>query len=1210
MLVPYLPLFKTETSKHAQRATTPPDEMVEEIDSDGDLLIDNDELYVTDTDTLDPDSDDDGMLDGDEYKYWTDRYDKALKDGVPDWLTKKYPYLTDSERRGLYQSTGDLDGDGMPNIKDKDSDGDGLPDGFEKNNGLDPGDPNSNYDDLPDNLKRYIMINNYPGNELLDFKNEVDLDDFETELLDSEDFNSELFSISPAAHPRYWRTSVFDYYQNGHWYSTNNRPDNQYTLGDELSYENEVKEYNSKREVSYTVTFNGWSKGMLPTALHTTSIYSIDPSVDIKYNSIGTFQVSQRVKSYSFNATIYEYDENKLLTANAPAKDDIENDYLLKPGTGIHTKITTLTQTIIAGKNSDFAKVTAIANYLASNYIYDLNSYDYNLKYYNEDIRNDYLNSYEKHLINMLTETYRGRCIDFASAFVLMCRVGGIPAQLATGFAPGDIEDPESNERILRLGHRHAWGEVLFDEPGWLAFEVTPSTSIYGNTTGVTVAGDDNNVITVSKEPEPDVVNFTFDGSGGGTTTHDYLDLLERINHPKLDDDLDGIKNDKDTDDDNDGLSDTEELELGTNPFNKDTDRDKISDYDEVRKYKTSPVNSDTDSDGLTDYYELETSKTDPTKYDTDSGGAHDGLEVQQNGNPKDPSDDREYMDSDLDGLSDAEEDRLGTDPNDPDTDSGGAKDKLEVIAGLNPINNTQDDLKVIDTDGDGLMDAKEIEIGSDRFLYDTDSGGIADGPEYLHGNDPVDSSDDYWLKDSDKDGLLNKFEDKNMNNIVDEDDDGYPIETDPDNPDSDGGGIDDGVEVNSGTDPLDSSDDRTIDSDGDGLSNLLEKDYGTDPNNRDTDFDGLPDGWIDGWSGANKNGEKDLGEFEDRDLDGRKDYGEWNDGAGPGETHPNNQDTDDDRLIDGLEIKFGTDPLDWDSDDDGLSDWEEVQHLTDPNNDDTDDDGITDYDEIYLYKSNPTLLDSDGDGIADYLEIDYGTDPLNWDTDADGVPDWDEINLFDTSPINNKDFPTDFNPGGNLIPANPPTIPSNPDTPTPDPTPPDTPTPNPNTPGVGGGGSPGVGGNLATVWPVLIGLILIIIIALYYISWRSQHIEEIAEVAEQAEERLTRIEDEREFDSIRLAIFEAYKSMLKVMQRYDFVREPSMTPAEFEYVIASALPISDKNLSALTKIFEEARYSDHELNIKIRDEAINSFRALKEELRGVRRFGAASQIL
>lgn len=62
--------------------------------------------------------------------------------------------------------------------------------------------------------------------------------------------------------------------------------------------------------------------------------------------------------------------------------------------------------------------------------------------------------------------------------------------------------------------------------------------------------------------------------------------------------------------------------------------------------------------------------------------------------------------DSDGDGLSDAREAELGTDPNNPDSDGDGINDGDEVTLGTDP-NNT-------DTDGDGVSDGEEVAAGSD----------------------------------------------------------------------------------------------------------------------------------------------------------------------------------------------------------------------------------------------------------------------------------------------------------------------------------------------------------------------------------------------------------------------------------------------------------------------------------------------------------------
>lgn len=85
-------------------------------------------------------------------------------------------------------------------------------------------------------------------------------------------------------------------------------------------------------------------------------------------------------------------------------------------------------------------------------------------------------------------------------------------------------------------------------------------------------------------------------------------------------------------DSDKDGLTDKEEEEIGTDPYNTDSDGDSISDSAEVKKWETDPLNSDTDGDGYTDDKEI-LSGTDPTENEneeTDSDEVEEELEYKQ----------------------------------------------------------------------------------------------------------------------------------------------------------------------------------------------------------------------------------------------------------------------------------------------------------------------------------------------------------------------------------------------------------------------------------------------------------------------------------------------------------------------------------------------------------------------------------------------------
>lgn len=81
-------------------------------------------------------------------------------------------------------------------------------------------------------------------------------------------------------------------------------------------------------------------------------------------------------------------------------------------------------------------------------------------------------------------------------------------------------------------------------------------------------------------------------------------------------------------------------------------------------------------------------------------------------------------VDTDGDGLTDAEEMRLGSNPTLRDSDSDGLQDPEELRLGTDPTQK--------DTDGDGLDDVEELEIGLDPRETDTLGDGIPDAERFI----------------------------------------------------------------------------------------------------------------------------------------------------------------------------------------------------------------------------------------------------------------------------------------------------------------------------------------------------------------------------------------------------------------------------------------------------------------------------------------------
>ena len=342
-----------------------------------------------------------------------------------------------------------------------------------------------------------------------------------------------------------------------------------------------------------------------------------------------------------------------------------------------------------------------------------------------------------------------------------------------------------------------------------------------------------------------------------------------------LDGDLSGDVCDDDSD--ADGLDNSDEMNLGTNPLSPDTDGDGHCDG-ALAVTVIAPCQAGPDNCPVF---------ANPSQADWNNDGIGDACQ-----------------DSDGDGLTDAEEDPNGNgvvdlgelDPRNPDSDGDGICEGTTIPMGATcsaandncpfTVNTLQEDIDQDgqgdvcddDRDGDGLLNAVETSSGTNPNTPDTDTDRVCDGAIEVFVIDACQAGPDNCplapnpyqtdfdadglgdaCDDSDGDGLLDSLEDRNTNGRVDLN------ETNPLDADTDGDRICDGPVLTSTT-VCDATDDNCVlianpqqedidqdgegdvcdmDIDGDGLFNIVETSTGMDPRTPDTDSDGVCDGSV-----------------------------------------------------------------------------------------------------------------------------------------------------------------------------------------------------------------------------------------------------------------------------------------------------------------------------------------------------------------------------
>ena len=451
--------------------------------------------------------------------------------------------------------------------------------------------------------------------------------------------------------------------------------------------------------------------------------------------------------------------------------------------------------------------------------------------------------------------------------------------------------------------------------------------------------------------------NNTTNVTNNGQTSNSFPDLdntasAERDWREHPDTDGDGIADNIDIDDDNDGVPDTNES--GSNEPDGDEDGDGIPNWKD-------DTDGGSGGDGSTTDYTDSNGDGIPDVYDNDGDGVPNHLD----------------LDADNDGILDLAESGLpDATLTSIDADSNGVIDG-SVAVGTNGLANTLEtsadngvlNYTVADTDGDGVDDSQDL---------DSDNDGITDLAESGTGTD------------SDNDGIIDGSADADGDGVLD-------------SGDSDDAAFGSPSTFPTNTDGTGPANYRDLDSDDDGITDLAENGNGTDANN---------DGIVDGASDADGDGILDSADSDDAndgspntdpldtDQDGVDNYVDIdsdNDGITDLTESGTGTDADTDGVVDGTA----------DADDDGILDSADSDDATDgspgstPTNSDADsfadfididadDDGIIDNIEAQASTGSPIVpggSDSDGDGLDNNFEGTDGLDPV--DTDSDGTPDY-----------------------------------------------------------------------------------------------------------------------------------------------------------------------------------------------------------------------------
>lgn len=171
-----------------------------------------------------------------------------------------------------------------------------------------------------------------------------------------------------------------------------------------------------------------------------------------------------------FNGHLLPGDEYKAIVAmpdavsapaGTPPPPRVDLEHALQLPADLPDRVRRLTEDILAETGDRPVEIAiAIESHLRTEYEYDLETPG--------------IPEGADFVDHFLFVSKRGWCNHYASAMVVMLRIAGIPARLATGFTSGEYV-PEREVFEIRDQDAHAWAEVYLPDTGWIDFDPTPA---------------------------------------------------------------------------------------------------------------------------------------------------------------------------------------------------------------------------------------------------------------------------------------------------------------------------------------------------------------------------------------------------------------------------------------------------------------------------------------------------------------------------------------------------------------------------------------------------------------------------------------------------------------------------------------------------------------------------------------------------------------